>query len=80
MQVGRVTGVAPLNVPSLRGEDARELCARNVYKLLALSKGYAGIVNAVFYADNCRMVYGDAQAVLISMFEAVRGLGLPAAA
>ena len=43
-------------------------------------KGYSGIVNALFYADNCNMVYGDAQAVLISMIEAVRGLGLPAAA
>jgi NAD(P) transhydrogenase subunit beta len=43
-------------------------------------KGYAGIVNPLFYADNCNMVYGDAQAVLISMIEAVRGLGLPAAA
>ena len=43
-------------------------------------KGYAGIVNALFYADNCNMVYGDAQAVLIKMIEVVRGLGLPAAA
>ncbi|NMM03587.1 NAD(P)(+) transhydrogenase (Re/Si-specific) subunit beta [Paraburkholderia sp. RP-4-7] len=43
-------------------------------------KGYAGIVNALFYADNCNMVYGDAQAVLIKMIEAVRGLGLPAVA
>ena len=43
-------------------------------------KGYAGIVNALFYGDNCEMVYGDAQAVLIKMIEAVRGLGLPAAA
>ena len=43
-------------------------------------KGYAGIVNALFCGDNCSMVYGDAQAVLISMIEAVRGLGLPAAA
>jgi len=43
-------------------------------------KGYAGIVNALFYGDNCSMVYGDAQAVLIAMIEAVRGLGLPAAA
>jgi NAD(P) transhydrogenase subunit beta len=40
-------------------------------------KGYAGIVNALFYGDNCDMVYGDAQAVLIKMIEAVRGLGLP---
>jgi proton-translocating NAD(P)+ transhydrogenase subunit beta len=43
-------------------------------------KGYAGIVNALFYGDNCDMVYGDAQAVLVRMIEAVRGLGLSAAA
>ncbi len=43
-------------------------------------KGYAGIVNALFYGDNCDMVYGDAQAVLVKMIEAVRGLGLAAAA
>ena len=40
-------------------------------------KGYAGIVNALFYGDNCQMVYGDAQAVMVQMIEAVRGLGLP---
>jgi NAD(P) transhydrogenase subunit beta len=38
-------------------------------------KGYAGIVNPLFYGDNCNMVYGDAQAVLVKMIEAVRGLG-----
>ena len=43
-------------------------------------KGYAGIVNALFYGDNCDMVYGDAQAVLVKMIEAVRGLGTAAAA
>jgi len=37
-------------------------------------KGYAGIVNTLFYADNCEMVYGDAQAVLVKMIEAVRSL------
>ena len=42
-------------------------------------KGYAGIQNALFYGDNCNMVYGDAQAVLIKMIEAVRGLGAAAA-
>jgi len=35
-QVGRVTLVAPLNVPSLLGEDASELYAKNQYNLLAL--------------------------------------------
>jgi NAD(P) transhydrogenase subunit beta len=43
-------------------------------------KGYAGIVNALFYSDNCDMVYGDAATVLTKMIEAVRGLGLKAAA
>jgi len=42
-------------------------------------RGYAGIVNPLFYRDNCDMVYGDAQAVLIKMIEAVRGLGAAAA-
>jgi len=35
-QVGQVTIVAPLNVPSLLGEDASELYAKNQYHLLAL--------------------------------------------
>ncbi len=42
-------------------------------------KGYAGIVNALFYADNTNMVYGDAAAVLTTMIEAVRGLAKAAA-
>ncbi len=42
-------------------------------------KGYSGIVNALFYGPNCEMVYGDAQAVLVKMIEAVRGLGAAAA-
>jgi NAD(P) transhydrogenase subunit alpha len=35
-QVGQITIVAPLNVPSLLGEDASELYAKNQYNLLAL--------------------------------------------
>ena len=42
-------------------------------------KGYAGIVNPLFYADKCNMVYGDAAAVLTKMIEAVRGLSSQAA-
>jgi NAD(P) transhydrogenase subunit alpha len=36
IQVGRVTIVAPLDVPSLLAEDASELYAKNQYNLLAL--------------------------------------------
>jgi len=55
--------------------------ARKVYVIKrGEGKGYAGIENELFYADNCNMVYGDAQAVLVRMIEAVRGLGTAAAA
>ncbi len=42
-------------------------------------KGYSGVENGLFYADNCFMVYGDAAAVLGQMVEAVKGLGAAAA-
>jgi NAD(P) transhydrogenase subunit beta len=42
-------------------------------------KGYSGIINALFYNPACDMVYGDAQAVLVKMIEAIRGLGAAAA-
>jgi len=42
-------------------------------------KGYSGIENGLFYLPNTEMVYGDAQAVLVKMIEAVRGLGAAAA-
>ncbi|WP_246637494.1 NAD(P)(+) transhydrogenase (Re/Si-specific) subunit beta [Burkholderia catarinensis] len=35
-------------------------------------KGYAGVENLLFYQDNCNMVYGDAQAVLSQMVQAVK--------
>jgi NAD(P) transhydrogenase subunit beta len=55
--------------------------AKRVYVIKRGSgKGYAGIVNGLFYGDNCEMVYGDAAEVLGKMIEAVRGLGTAAAA
>jgi NAD(P) transhydrogenase subunit beta len=55
--------------------------ARQVYVIKrGQGKGYAGIVNPLFYEDNCNMVYGDASAVLGQMIDAVRGLGAKAAA
>lgn len=54
--------------------------AKQVYVIKrGQGKGYSGIVNALFYDPNCNMVYGDAQAVLVKMIEAVRGLGAAAA-
>ncbi len=38
-------------------------------------KGYAGVENLLFYADNCNLVYGDAQAVLVAMIQALKDLG-----
>jgi len=40
---------------------------------------HAGIVNALFYADDGNMVYDDASAVLAKMIGAVRGLSAKAA-
>lgn len=37
-------------------------------------KGYSGVENQLFFADNCNMVYGDAQAVLGKMVQAVKEL------
>ena len=37
-------------------------------------RGYAGVENELFYADNCNMVYGDAQEVLGKMIQAVKDL------
>ena len=54
--------------------------AKKVYVIKrGQGKGYAGILNALFYAENCNMVYGDASAVLAKMIESVRGLGAKAA-
>jgi NAD(P) transhydrogenase subunit beta len=55
--------------------------ARQVYVVKrGQGKGYAGIVNALFYSASCNMIYGDAAAVMAAMIEAVRGLGTAAAA
>ncbi len=54
--------------------------AKQVYVIKrGQGKGYSGVANGLFYEPNCNMVYGDAQAVLIKMIEAVRGLGAAAA-
>ncbi len=37
-------------------------------------KGYSGVENELFFADNTNMVYGDAQKVMVSMIQAVKSL------
>lgn len=49
--------------------------ARQIYVIKrGQGRGYAGIDNELFYRDNCNMVYGDAQAVLGKMVQAVKDL------
>ena len=38
-------------------------------------RGYAGVENLLFYADNTNLVYGDAQAVLVAMIQGLKDLG-----
>ncbi|WP_454634375.1 NAD(P)(+) transhydrogenase (Re/Si-specific) subunit beta [Bradyrhizobium cenepequi] len=38
-------------------------------------KGYSGVENLLFFQENCNMVYGDAQAELTRMVQAVKDLG-----
>ena len=37
--------------------------------------GFAGIENALFFADNTRMVYGDAQKVVAGLIQGIKDLG-----
>lgn len=49
--------------------------ARQVYVVKrGQGKGYSGVENHLFYADNCDMVYGDAQKVMVDMIAAVKQL------
>jgi NAD(P) transhydrogenase subunit beta len=38
-------------------------------------KGYSGVENELFFKDNCAMVYGDAQQVMVKMIQALKELG-----
>jgi NAD(P) transhydrogenase subunit beta len=37
-------------------------------------KGFAGIENALFYADNTRMLYGDGQDVAAKLIQSVKAV------
>ncbi|HEY0915599.1 MAG TPA: NAD(P)(+) transhydrogenase (Re/Si-specific) subunit beta [Solimonas sp.] len=37
-------------------------------------KGYSGVENELFFADNTNLVYGDAQKVMVAMIQAVKSL------
>ena len=38
-------------------------------------KGYSGVENELFFADNTALVYGDAQKVMVAMIQALKELG-----
>ncbi len=49
--------------------------ARQVYVVKrGQGKGYSGVENELFFADNTNMVYGDAQKVMVAMIQAVKSL------
>ncbi len=49
--------------------------AKQVYVIKrGRGKGYSGVENELFFADNCNMVYGDAQKVMVEMIQAVKSL------
>ncbi|MCF7698285.1 NAD(P)(+) transhydrogenase (Re/Si-specific) subunit beta [Loktanella sp. M215] len=77
--VALVIGANDVVKPAARTDTSSPI-ARQVYVIgCGTGKGYAGIVNALFYKGNCNAVYGDAAAILTEMTEAVRGLGKAAA-
>ncbi len=50
--------------------------ARQVYVIKrGQGKGYSGVENELFFADNCNLVYGDAQKVMVSMIQSLKELG-----
>ena len=38
-------------------------------------RGFSGIENALFYADNTRMLYGDGQKAVAALVQEVKALG-----
>jgi NAD(P) transhydrogenase subunit beta len=49
--------------------------AKQVYVIKrGQGKGYSGVENELFYADNTNLVYGDAQKVMVAMIQAVKSL------
>jgi NAD(P) transhydrogenase subunit beta len=49
--------------------------AKQVYVIKRVQgKGYSGVENELFFADNCNLVYGDAQKVMVGMIQAVKSL------
>jgi len=50
--------------------------AKQVYVIKrGQGKGYSGVENELFFKDNCALVYGDAQKVMVNMIQALKELG-----
>jgi NAD(P) transhydrogenase subunit beta len=49
--------------------------AKQVYVIKrGQGKGYSGVENELFYNDNCNLVYGDAQKVMVAMIQGLKSL------
>lgn len=67
----RIDQSSPIyGMPILNADQARQIY---VVKR-GQGKGYSGVENLLFFGDNCAMVYGDAQAALTQMVQAVKDL------
>jgi NAD(P) transhydrogenase subunit beta len=49
--------------------------AKQVYVIKrGQGKGYSGVENELFYGDNCNLIYGDAQKVMVAMIQGIKSL------
>ncbi len=64
----RRTGSALQGMPILDVDQAKNV----IVIKRGQGKGFAGIENDLFYKDNCRMLYGDAQHVVAELVQAVK--------
>lgn len=57
-------------MPTLHADEAKNVIVIKRGK----GRGFSGIENALFYEDNCHMLYGDGQKVGSELIQAIKGL------
>ena len=69
--VARTDKSSPIfGMPILNVDEARNVIVVKRGK----GTGYSGVENSLFYADNCRMLYGSAQDVIGEVIQEVKGM------